>query len=117
MEKTKEINAAICRNFLAALARLASDKVIRGKATFCKRYGINRLNFYQLEQNPSRSIFQPCWLYALATDYKVSPTFLLTGQGDFYQPQWDAEKVKKLQTACKKNTPTPKPTENQSDAE
>lgn len=116
METTKEINAAICRNFLTALARLTDDKVIRGKATFCKRYGINRLNFYQLEQDPSRSIFQPCWLYALATDYKVSPTFLLTGEGDFYQPQWTAEKVKKLQMDCKRKSPTPKPIETQSDA-
>ena len=113
MEKSKELNETICRNFFAALARLKADKVIRGKATFVKRYGINRLNFYQLEQDKSRAIFQPSWIYNMVMDYKVNPMFLLTGDEPFYQSRWDAKKVKKLQLTCKKETTPPQPTENQ----
>ena len=116
MDKSKELNEIICRNFFTALARLTSDKVIRGKATFARRYGINRMNFYQLEQDMSRAIFQPSWLYNLVMDYKVNPMFLLTGEGDFYLSRWNAEKVKKLQMDCKRKSPTPKPIETQSDA-
>lgn len=38
--ESKELNETICRNFFTALERLTADKVIRGKATFAKRYGI-----------------------------------------------------------------------------
>lgn len=113
MDKTKELNETICRNFFAALSRLTADKVIRGKATFAKRYGINRMNFYQLEQDMTRAIFQPSWLYNLVMDYKVNPMFLMTGEGDFYQPRWNAAKVKKLQINCKTKAPTAQPVETQ----
>lgn len=117
MDKSKELNEIICRNFFTALARLTSDKVIRGKATFARRYGINRMNFYQLEQDMSRAIFQPSWLYNLVMDYKVNPMFLLTGEGDFYQSRWSAEKVKKLQITCKQETTSVQPSGNQTNAE
>ena len=104
MDESRKLNEIICRNFFAALARLTSDKVIRGKATFARRYNIIRMNFYQLEQDMSRAIFQPSWLYNLVMDYKVNPMFLLTGEGKFYLTKWNAEKVKKLQTACKQKS-------------
>lgn len=112
MDKSKEFNEMILRNFLNALQRLKDDKIIRGKATFCKRYEINRLNFYKLEQGKS-GVVQPSWLYNLVVDYKVEPMFLLTGEGTFYQKKWDAKKVKKLQITCNHETPLPKQTENQ----
>ena len=114
--ESKELNETICRNFFAALERLTADKVIRGKATFAKRYGINRMNFYQLQQDMSRQIFQPSWLYNLVADYKVNPMFLITGEGSFYLPKWTAQRVKKLQMNCKKESPTSQPIETQSDA-
>lgn len=114
MEESKQYNEAICRNFFTALDRLKADKVIRGKATFANRYGINRMNLYQLEVDPSRAIFQPSWLYYMVTDYKVDPMFLLTGNGDFYQRGWTPQKVKKLQMNCKSKNPSPKTSDVQS---
>lgn len=106
MDESKKLNEIICRNFFAALDRLKKDKVIRGKATFTKRYGINRQNFHKLENDMHRQIFQPSWLYHIIIDYKVNPMFLMTGEEPFYQPNWNAETVKKLQIDCKQKTHT-----------
>lgn len=91
----------IVRRFFEALRRLKADKVIRGKQTFTARYGINRWNFNTLEKDMSRDIFQVAWLGFLVADYKVSPWWLLVGEGAFYQDGWDADSVKILQNNCK----------------
>ena len=75
----------IVERFFDALRRLKEDKVIRGKKTFTERYNINRWNLNTLEKEPSRDIFQPAWLTYLVRDYNVSPKWLLTGEGDFYE--------------------------------
>lgn len=95
------MNTEIVERFFSALHTLADTKVIRGLQTFTRRYGINRRNLYLLENDPSRQIFQVCWLAYLVRDYKVSADWLLTGDGNFYQPKWTAEKVKKMQIQCK----------------
>lgn len=87
----------IVRRFFDALARLKADRVIRGKQTFTRRYGINRWNMNTLDKQPVSDIFQPAWLAYLADDYKVSPQWLIQGQGEFYQPEWDAAKVAQIQ--------------------
>ena len=74
----------IVMRFFAALQRLKDDKAIRGKKTFTERYGINRWNMLTLEKDMSRDIFQPAWLSYLVRDYGISPRWLLTGEGDFY---------------------------------
>ena len=91
----------IVRRFFEALRRLKADKVIRGKQTFTARYGINRWNLNTLEKDVSRDIFQVAWLGFLVADYKVSPCWLLVGEGAFYQDGWDADSVKILQNNCK----------------
>lgn len=83
--------------FFDAVRRLKADGVIRGKQTFTTRYGINRWNFCTQEKQPERDIFQVSWLARLAEDYKVSPSWLLLGKGEFYRPGWDAERVRELQ--------------------
>lgn len=75
----------IVRRFFEALYRLKADRKIRGKQTFTSEYGINRWNLNTLEKEPCRDIFQVAWLSFLVRDYGVSPTWLLTGFGDFYQ--------------------------------
>lgn len=102
----------IIKRFFDALQILIENKVIRGKQTFATRYGINRRNMYTLEKEPGRDIFQVAWLENLVTDYKVSPVWLLTGNGSFFINGWDADRVKskvkseqenseKLQENCK----------------
>lgn len=76
---------AIVKRFFAALYRLKDDKKIRGKQTFTREYGINRWNLNTLEKEPERDIFQVSWLSYLVRDYGVSPMWLLTGFGEFYQ--------------------------------
>ena len=75
----------IIQRFFDAIQRLKNDKKIRGKQTFCNRYGINRRNWYQLEMNLEKDIFQVSWLAYLVNDYDVSALWLLTGSGKFYR--------------------------------
>lgn len=75
----------IIQRFFEAIQHLKSDKRIRGKQTFCNRYGINRRNWYQLEMNLEKDIFQVSWLAYLVNDYDVSALWLLTGSGEFYR--------------------------------
>ena len=84
---------AIVMRFFAALYRLKDDRKIRGKQTFTREYGIDRWNLNKLEKEPDRDIFQVAWLSFLVRDYDVSPMWLLTGFGDFYQ-------TKKAETIC-----------------
>lgn len=74
----------IVKRFFEAIYRLKTDRKIRGKQTFTNRYGINRWNMLTLEKEPERDIFQAAWLGYLVRDYGVSPLWLLTGKGDFY---------------------------------
>lgn len=74
----------IVERFFAALQMLKANKVIRGKQTFTRRYGINRWNMNTLEKNPASDMFQVSWLTYLVNDYGVSALWLLTGQGDVF---------------------------------
>ena len=80
-----EDSQKIVKRFFEALQILKDDKKIRGKQTFTRDHDINRWNLNTLEKDPTRDIFQPAWLTYLVRDYKVSPMWLLTGLGEFYQ--------------------------------
>lgn len=88
-----ETSQIIVRRFFEALQILKANKIIRGKQTFTNRYGINRWNMNTLEKEPERDIFQVGWLWYLVRDFKVSPRWLLTGDGSFFDEGWDAAKV------------------------
>jgi hypothetical protein len=81
-----EHSQIIVKRFFEALQILKEKKIIRGKQTFTARYGINRWNMNTLEKEPERDIFQVAWLTYLVEDYNVSPTWLLTGKGEFFNP-------------------------------
>ena len=80
-----EQSQLIVNRFFTAIQQLIDDKVIRGKQTFTRRYGINRWNFLTCAAEPHRDIFQVAWLGYLVTDYGVSADWLLTGKGTFYR--------------------------------
>ncbi len=86
----------IIKRFFEALNLLKEYKVIRGKQTFTNRYNINRWNLNTLKNSPERDLFQVAWLDYLVKDYMISPRWLLTGEGNFFEYGWDAEKVKNI---------------------
>lgn len=71
----------IVKRFFLALAFLKDSKVIRGKQTFTRQYGINRWNMNTVEKNPQSDMFQVAWLTYLVNDYGISADWLLTGNG------------------------------------
>lgn len=71
----------IIRRFFQALQYLKEQKVIRGKQTFTRKFGINRWNMNTVEKEPSRDQFQTAWLTYLVTEYGISADWLLTGRG------------------------------------
>lgn len=74
----------VIRRFFAALDAVIKnrDNKLRGRATFCRRYDIDRRNLYQLEKDMSRDIFKAAWLTYLVRDFGVSAQWLLTGEGE-----------------------------------
>ena len=74
----------IVERFFEALYDLKEKKLIRGKYTFARRYGINNGNFHQIEKDKSRDMFQLIWLSHLVADYGISATWLITGNGAMY---------------------------------
>lgn len=77
-----EENKQIVERFFEALQFLKENGTIRGEHTFVTKYGINNQNLYQLKQDMTRKIFNPCWLTYLVRDYGVSADWLLTGEGE-----------------------------------
>lgn len=91
----------IIRRFFEALQKLIEFRIIRGRQTFTRRYNINRWNMITLEKEPERDAFQSAWLLYLTRDYMVSPRWLITGEGSFFEAGWDAEKVRTmLKSVC-----------------
>jgi len=71
----------IVGRFFEALYDLKARKVIRGKQTFTRKYGINNRNFWLLEQDKSRDILQLEWIAHLVNDFGISAEWILTGKG------------------------------------
>lgn len=78
--------AAIVHRFFEALDLLKQRRTIRGKKTFCDRYGINRWNMNTCLAHPDSGMFKLSWLTFLARDYGVSPDWLLLGRGEPLPP-------------------------------
>lgn len=81
-----EDSQKIIRRFFEAIYYLKTNRIIRGKQTFTRKYNINRWNMNTLEKNPASDIFQPAWLSYLVNDYGVSAKWLLTGEGTIIAP-------------------------------
>ena len=72
----------VVRRFTTAINFLISEKKLRGRQTFCKRYGIDKRNFYLVERAPESNYLKVFWLTYLVRDYHVSARWLLTGKGN-----------------------------------
>lgn len=76
---------SVTGRFFAALEALKVTNQIRGTATFCRRYGINRRNLWQLRRKGGGGIFKVEWLTYLVADYGISARWLLTGEGAVFE--------------------------------
>lgn len=76
--------ADIVGRFFSAVDALVAARRLRGTATFCRRYGINRRNLWQLQRKGGGGIFKVEWLTHLVADYGISARWLLTGEGGIF---------------------------------
>ena len=75
----------IVERFFEAIYELKARKIIRGKQTFTRKYGINNRNFWLLEQDKSRDIMQLVWISHLVHDFNISAEWLLLGKGKMFK--------------------------------
>lgn len=75
----------IMERFYSALEAIIAKGEIRGIATFCKLYDIDRRNFYAQRNDPNRNIFQMSWLQVMVKDFGVNAEWLLTGKGRMFK--------------------------------
>lgn len=80
--------------FFEVLYDLKARRVIRGKQTFTKRYGIVRWDLNNVEKKKHPGSFQMSWIGYLVKDFGVSAEWLLTGKGDMYVVVPQPEKKK-----------------------
>lgn len=67
--------------FYLAIDFLISEKKLRGRQTFCKKYDIDKRTFYLIQREPEINTLRVLWLVYLTRDYAVSARWLLTGEG------------------------------------
>ena len=75
-------NHEVVGRFFDAVNAMKESGKIRGKKTICDELGVDRRNYYHLEQDHSRAIFQVSWLSHLVIKYHISADWLLTGRGE-----------------------------------
>lgn len=63
--------------FFAAIDALIAMKKFRGKATYCRQYGIDRANFNAQKKDYCKGFFQVSWLVPLIKDFNVSSNWIL----------------------------------------
>lgn len=101
MQAEESIN--IIERFFEVLDDLVASRVLRGRGSFCAKYGIHRGNFLKFENDHTReALFKLAWLTFLTRDFGVNPGWLLTGKGKMYDKK--PKPVEKFY-----NTPEAKP--------
>lgn len=69
--------------FFSVLTELVSNGTIKGGIKgFCDSNTIDRRHFYHQMADHGRGYFEVGWMTPLIRDYHVSPTWLLTGDGN-----------------------------------
>ena len=78
------ITMKIIERFYEALYTIIEKHLIRGVATYCRLYDIDRRNLYKQKKDLNRGWFQVSWLYPLVKNYGVNAEWLLTGKGKMF---------------------------------
>lgn len=88
MSKTRvytDDTIAIISRFFAAVDALVAMKKIKGRATYCRLYGIDRANFNTQKKDLSKGFFQVSWVVPLVKDFNVSSDWILLGRGEMFR--------------------------------
>ena len=75
----------IMERFYSALDAIIAMEKIKGVATYCRLYDIDRRNFIAQRKDLSRGWFQLSWLQPMILYYKVNAEWLLTGHGRMFK--------------------------------
>lgn len=75
----------IIERFYSALDAIIAKKDIRGVATYCRLYDIDRRNFVAQRKDLGRGWFQLSWLIPMVREYNVNAEWLLTGFGKMFK--------------------------------
>lgn len=94
---------AIIKRFFLALELLKANRIIKGKYPFAKEHDVDFRNFYKLEKDMSRDLFQVEWLATLVRKYKVNPRWLLLGEEPFFEQPFTEKIVRSMQNPCNGN--------------
>lgn len=71
----------VVNRFYEAIDKLIEVGKLKGKQTFCTRYGIDKRNFYLHKKESGKHNFNVSWLVYIVSDYGVSAKWLLSGKG------------------------------------
>lgn len=75
----------VMERFYSALDAIIAKGDIRGVATYCRLYDIDRRNFIAQRNDLERSIFQLSWMKPMVKEYGVNAEWLLTGFGRMFK--------------------------------
>jgi len=75
----------IMERFYSALDAIIAKHEIRGIATYCRLYEIDKRNFYAQRKDLNRGWFQLSWLQPMVKDFNVNAEWLLTGHGRMFK--------------------------------
>lgn len=71
--------------FFQAIDALKDKKAIRGLATFCREYNLDRAHLSKIKnQLQGHHTIEAVWIAYLA-DYGISPDWVITGHGNIFQ--------------------------------
>jgi hypothetical protein len=71
--------------FYSALDAIIAMQRIKGVATYCRLYDIDRRNFIAQRKDLNRGWFQLSWLQPMVKEYGISAEWLLTGHGRMFK--------------------------------
>lgn len=76
------LSKEIAERFYFTLDELKRLRIIRGIATFAKRYDIDRRNFATARRIGSVNV---AWIAHVVRDYNISPDYILNGVGGMFR--------------------------------
>lgn len=82
------INEAIKGRVFEAIRTLIELKLLRGRQTYCNKYGIDKRNFYAQEADITILRMQLFWIAPLVSDFGINAKWLFTGEGHMF---WEDE--------------------------